>query len=631
MRSRVDAVAEIWNLSEAARVWMHSFDLRQMEGRPAWFGSTGHDGYAGVGQAIPRVVIHELGHSMWGAFPVDGRPELLAGASGPDGVNDVMRAYRADLEAFLTQPPDRFEPLRDRFRNMPDLTASPYPGLYHAGEADLIFMTGGNIQLVPPILRKYVVSFYGTHGIAGEEFSDWAGAVHWWLGLNAGDRALAGQVFGLQHFPLDRYEQLAPNHETKLPARLARVLAAEERQRLSDFAYHFDQVRANPTAFVDATGVDRGVRFWRRYVAEMRDLHAVRPDVLSTHQTATGRKLAGALSFYNDIEKLGTEQQVASFKAREDDPLISELAMLLRPAALQTLIKESEKAIAHDSRKDEALVLRIDGLRLALSSQGADDAGEVSDAAPARLLKQAGITAAADVKTLSAGVQMLTSKSTGNFKLDQPVDRAIYDVLDRLSYADPKGVMQVFRGSGLRLQPWIETHPQRAAATFRSDISAGAELISDVADVRTTDASLIHGLVMAAPDAAAGILVQLDAMAAESRDPARATIVPRALNAFAYDAYWADLRSGPSTDLAADAAFFSRLVWLKGGGWVHENTLAGMAMYRRAIIQGDLESEFAQRHSETLAKLSGLLPATDPASSLLAQLSAEAAGASPAH
>jgi hypothetical protein len=259
--------------------------------------------------------------------------------------------------------------------------------------------------------------------------------------------------------------------------------------------------------------------------------------------------------------------------------------------------------------------------------------GEVRAPEPHRMLNSAGVVETAGVAQLTAGVQRLTDHASGNFMIDQPVDRAVYDILDRISLSDPRGVMQVFANSSLRLQPWIETHPARAAATFRSDVSAAAMLIERSSDTRSTDATLLHVLIAADPRLAADILLELDGRAAgRDSNPAGAggsessTLVARTLNALAYDLYWSSLRAGPRADLQADAAFFSRLVEAKGVGWVERNSLAGMALYRRAIAMGKLEPEFASRHAETLARLSTLSRSTDPASSMLLRLAAHAAG-----
>ena len=76
VEARLEAYATLFNITPKGREVINALDVRRMEGRPAWFGSTGYWGFTGVGQARMGGLAHELGHSYWGAFPVTGRPEL---------------------------------------------------------------------------------------------------------------------------------------------------------------------------------------------------------------------------------------------------------------------------------------------------------------------------------------------------------------------------------------------------------------------------------------------------------------------------------------------------------------------------------------------------------------------------
>ncbi|MFW6175089.1 MAG: hypothetical protein ACOC5K_04850, partial [Chloroflexota bacterium] len=167
VRERIQAVQDIYGFTAQGEEWQDSYDFRQMPTQPAWFGSYGYQSWAGAGEAIPRSVIHELSHSFWGAFPVEGRPDLAPDYS-LEGDPPVLDAYREDLLAFMRQPPDRFEPLRDRFRGMPNLDDGSYPDLHHFGEAEFVNMTGGRLDLVPPILRKYYTDYLSRSGVGSE-------------------------------------------------------------------------------------------------------------------------------------------------------------------------------------------------------------------------------------------------------------------------------------------------------------------------------------------------------------------------------------------------------------------------------------------------------------------------------
>ena len=316
VRGRLAAVQDLWGFTPDGIDWQNSYDFRQMRGQPAWFGSTGANGWAGAGQAIPHSVVHELGHSYWGRFPVDGRPDLAPGTPGQDhaDIQRIVQAYRDDLLTFMRQPPDRFEPLRDRFRNLPNLDRGDLPDLAHFGEADLVYFTGGDLDLVPPILRKYYSSYLTTDGVAGD-LPDWAAALAWWFSLDADERDEAGQVFGLQHFPLDPYQNVSRLEDARISAEISFILEGEERQRLFDFADQFDEIKERRAALTDATGTDRGFNFWARYLRDIFDLHAAHPDVLASGSGARGQELGDTLDAYRELDPLPPAEQAARYRA----------------------------------------------------------------------------------------------------------------------------------------------------------------------------------------------------------------------------------------------------------------------------------------------------------------------------
>ena len=101
---------------------MRSLDVRQMRGEPGFFGSYGFQKWAGVGESKPIGVMHELGHSYWGGFPVTGFPDLTWNARPGHDLAPALERYHADILAFMKQPPDGFELFRQRLRNLPELS-----------------------------------------------------------------------------------------------------------------------------------------------------------------------------------------------------------------------------------------------------------------------------------------------------------------------------------------------------------------------------------------------------------------------------------------------------------------------------------------------------------------------------
>ncbi len=352
VRARVEALIDIWGFTEEGERWVKGYDLRQMVGEPGWFGSYGFEYWAGVGEAIPRTVLHELSHSYWGAFPIVDGVQLdwqPAGQEPSEGIQQL----KADLNEFLTQPTDRFEPLRDRFRNLPNLISGDYPDLYHFGEADLIYSAGGNLSLIPPILRKYFIQALSERGVGPQDdagLTDWGDAMGWFFGLSndttsspLSDRRIAEETFGLQHFPLSRYTDSEAIYReatiddeslTSVSPRVRAAVESEEKQRLVDFADQFQLIKSNHNEGSDFS-------FWRSYLSQMRGLHARYPNVLA-ETGLIGEELATALDGYIEMERFSPQEQVDWFGQNRETAFVSDFAVLLKPRAILGLFKDAD-------------------------------------------------------------------------------------------------------------------------------------------------------------------------------------------------------------------------------------------------------------------------------------------------
>ena len=128
---------------------------------PASSAATGSVSGPGVGEAKPIGVMHELGHSYWGGFPVIGRPELGWEKANGAEVAPALASYHQDILTFMAQPPDDYEFLRQRLRRLPEVSSENPEPLFHSLEADLPYTTGGDLGLVPPVLRRYWGHFLG--------------------------------------------------------------------------------------------------------------------------------------------------------------------------------------------------------------------------------------------------------------------------------------------------------------------------------------------------------------------------------------------------------------------------------------------------------------------------------------
>lgn len=224
VEERVDTVVALYQPTEAGEALLRSLDLRQMKGDPGFFGSYGFNQWAGVGEASPIGVMHELGHSYWGGFPVETRPDLSWDIGPDSGLSTAMKSYHRDILAFMAQPPDEFELLRQRLRNLPDISSENTEPVFHNLEADMVYNTAGSLNLVPPILRKYWSSF-----LPAGRFDDWYGAAGWFQSLSPDEVSATGKWLGFEHLDLRQYPLLDPaTPPEKMILTAQSVLATEE-------------------------------------------------------------------------------------------------------------------------------------------------------------------------------------------------------------------------------------------------------------------------------------------------------------------------------------------------------------------------------------------------------------------
>jgi hypothetical protein len=661
VKARLAAVQGIWGFTPAGVDWQNSYDLRQMRGQPAWFGSTGSAGWAGAGQAIPQSVLHELGHSYWGAFPVHGRDDLAPGSD----IENVLESYRDDLLAFMRQPPDRFEPLRDRFRNLPNLDRGGLPDLAHFGESELIYFAGGDLDLVPPILRKYYVSYLTGTGVAGDggDFGEWPEALAWWFALDDEERSEAGRVFGLQHFPLGPYLGIAHSEEADLSAAIVAILDVEERQRLTDFADQFDEIKERRSALTDAAGADRGFNFWARYLRDMFDLHYEHPEVLASHAGPRGRELGLTFDAYQELDPLPPVEQAERYRALTSTPAardIRDFAPLLKartllelfPAGgasdfggieaaasaytdeLRDLVTIADAALATGKADPQAAATEMSE-RLAGFSDG-ELAGRIDtvfgtmrDAEPEiarvviekipdtlllRLLAvrpsaaRAGeipperLLSAAGV-TSGASPELLIegiALLAGNSSGNFSIDAPSDD-----------GVYEVLDG-------FAETDPNLVLRVFRETdlrllpwVTAHAESAVAVlgADpVKSGELLFTFDGPEPTPERIVRQVAYLDAGTAVELmlvavDTGRGDVLTRTLNTIVYDAYWSGLGVGPSGRLESAAALLIALRDRVGEDRTAALVGGGVFDYLSGVAEGELEAEYRARHIQTLKAL----------------------------
>lgn len=659
MRDRVDAIAALFNVSPAGRGWLEGYDLRQMVGQPGWFGSFGYDSWAGVGQAIPQIVLHEISHSYYGAFQVSGRPELSWEPPSGNRPSPATEQYQKDLITFMSQPPDGYEPLRERFRNLPNLSRENDPDLFHNGEADLLYTTAGSLGLIPPILRKYFDQFLG-YG----EFQTWKEAITWYLGLSPEDKKAADSYIGITHLPLDRYLDLKPPEVTLLPERTKNLLDGEERQRLKDFAQQFDLIKSNEFGLVDAANVDGSFQFWRNYLGEMLQLHEKHPRVLA-EAGGQGPGLKEALDTFLRAEEMSLDQKIEFFRAGLEDPSLMDFSVLLPSGVLIELFGRGGDGLPLDSvggvvgefsrkltryarevdvtlatgredmgtgsrrledyleslsddqqEKDLNLIFELmrdtdrvtaknlmdrlsDGLIIRMLKNKASAVR--SDAvSPQRLLRALKITPQHSSNEIVEGLKTLLAETSGNFQIDAPFTSLAYRVITGVGTGDYRLGLAILGDSKVPLLDFVRASPEASVRILSSDLPQAAGLVANPHGYARSPQGILYGLIHVDPEFAARLVEQLEELGERG-------LVVESLAHFAYDA--ASLREIPglAISLEKDGLFLEKLLDDMSPEWLEARLRESVDLYRERVLQGESPDDFLDAYRDTAVSAASTL------------------------
>ena len=561
VEERVDAVVALYQPTRAGEALLRSLDLRQMEGDPGFFGSYGFSEWAGVGEASPIGVMHELGHSYWGGFPVEGRPDISWDIPTDGSLSTAMESYQRDILAFMALPPDEFELLRQQLRNLPDISSENTDPVLHNLEADMAYNTAGSLNLVPPVLRKYWNRF-----LPAGRFDDWYGAAGWFQSLSPDEVSTAGKWLGFEHLNLRQYPTLdpaTPPEEMLITAQA--VLATEEKERLRDLAYGFDLLIGDPQK-------EENFEFWRRYLRDKVTLYRAHPDYLAVLSISRAEQLASALKFLA-AEATGSPAQRAQLLAAQlaeepflvnflpavDNDVLVELfssgAVLPEGETFQATASFVERLKVLGAKVDSVLqTRRTDPPRGAaelenfISETGLDQNDDLrlffdlfrdsnrtvaknvtlalSDEAvrglmapvpfqlrtylePSELLPKPGITSAStDEQALRVGIAVLIEEPSGNYQVDEPFLEALYEVMAERAEDDALETARLILDSPFPLEGMILAQPKAAATIFRSDIEIALFLATNSDSFLAPPWRIIYRLIKADPILAAEVLAE---------------------------------------------------------------------------------------------------------------------------
>ena len=645
VKERLDAVIALYNITDAGADLLHSLDVRQMRGEPGFFGSYGFKGWAGVGEARPIGVMHELSHSYWGGFPVEGLTELGWDMNSGDELSPAMQRYHSDVLAFMSQPPDDYEVFRQRLRHLPGLSEENLEPLFHNAEADLIYNIGGNLALVPPVLRKYWSRF-----IHPGPFASWHNAVGWYQSLSSEDRTAANKYLGFEHLDLRQHRLSAPsNLGADLLSNRREILAQEERQRLYDLADQFDLLLGDPRN-------EENFEFWRGYLSDKLELHRRHPGYLESLNLPRAAQLAAALEFFAGLPGLSPAEQAQrlAHQLPEQPFLVSFLPVLDNRALLELFASGMPLPEGATLRATASFVQRLnrfggvvdqvldkgrespelgaaelegfldqtgfgpeDDLKLFFELfRDADSAAarevtlaldketirQLMEIAPFQLrtllppedlLGQLNITAEADDAHLKQGITLLVRESSGNFIVDEPYLSRMYQVMARRSMTDARGALSVIQGTPFPLEGFIQQEPSAAVSVLNSDLEASARLIRDSDPVLFPPARVIYRLIYADPALAARLTIALEGLGATD-------LVIESLAHFAYDKSRSERVSGLPISLERDGKFLESLPEQQGAEWLAQRLEETFTEFDGRASRGDISSDFLSQYYSTL-------------------------------
>ncbi len=623
---------------------LRSLDLRQMRSQPGFFGSYGFDGWAGIGEAKPVGVMHELMHSYWGGFPVIGRPELGWERQDGDNIAPALASYHRDILTFMAQPPDDYEMLRERLRNLPGVSGENARPLFHSLEADLPYSTGGDLGLTPPILHKYWECF-----LADGPFYTWERAAGWYRSLPHEQRTTANKFLGFQHFDLRQY---ANDMTYAMPdgplSAAAPKLAEEERQRLTDLAKHFDLLLGDPQ-------LEENFQFWRGYLRDKLALYLAHPAHLDSLGLTRARDIADALKFLSTLHgnptdralvlggRIPTQPFLVNFLPAVDNPTLLKLfandpalpsAPTLQATAsfvdrLQRFATVVDHILEEARESQESGVLALEdflaetGLEqkqdLRLFFDLFHDADPLAAHAvmatvsketvralmhpvpiqlrallpPAALLEKLDITVEASQADLRRGITLLVEEASGNYRIDAPFVERLYGVMAERAGGSSGETVRIFYNTPFPLEGMILRQPSAAAAALSGDLDLAVALVENSDTVTAPPARIIYRLIAADPELAATLLIAME------RRGQRA-LVAESLAYLAYDKTRSERFPQLPISVPQDGVFLDLLLQQQGAEWLQARLREVVALYRQRTADGEVAPDFLIRYRETL-------------------------------
>ena len=644
VRDRVNAAMLLYGITSEGAAALRTLDVRWMQDQPGFFGSYGYKSWAGVGEAKPATVMHELSHSYWGLFPITGFADLSWDASRSGEIPPALQKYHQDVLLFMAQPPDPFEPLRARLRNLPRLSAESVEPLIHTIEADAIYNTGGDLNLIPPVLRKYWHRL-----LAPGPFGSWHEAIGWYESLDPQEKRTVDTYLGFQHLDLREYGVAGTEGDGALFLGIMETVVGEETQRLRDFVEVFDLLLGVPETKED-------FNFWRRYLRDKIELHRRHPGLVAALDLPRSADMVRALDFLAGLDVGGAEEKaLAVVPQMEEHPFLVHflpaldnrtLLVLFSSDALPTegatlkgtaafveslqaftphvdrIVQAAEEDISLGTRELERYLNSVDfeekremelffeifegsGETLARRIVGALDDSTLRRLIvsvpvklrallePPRFLEFLDVTSRASLAEMGRGITDMVEHPSGNYIIDEPFLDAMYSVVAARARANPRDMLEVLVASPFPMERFIRTHPAEAVEILSSDVDTALDLVRAGDPVLFSPARFLYRVAHADPEFAADLVARLD-----PEDDGE--LVVETLAQFAYDFDRQDAFPQQPISIDLDSRFFAAVLDRLGHDVLESRLKEIVELYSRRISAGESPEDFLAAYERTL-------------------------------
>ena len=366
-------------------------------------------------------------------------------------------------------------------------------------------------------------------------------------------KSLANRFLGFEHFDLRQYTSLQPSAVRGVEPLAEELVRQEERQRLRDMISQFDLL-------LEDSGGSKNFKFWRGYLGDKLTQHRNHPGFIASLNQPRAKEISAALDFLAELEGKDTQEKahlvmeeldkqpslVYFLPALDNGTLlaISQAGVDIPPEAtlrgltefiellkvftplVDRIIEEGKASTDSGAQELTKFLSRVDFDEKAdldlffnlLRDADRDTATRVVAALedsllrsllepiPARLrflltlerlLESLNINSEAPPKQLAQGITDMVVNTSGNFRIDEPFQDEMYQVVAARDAKDPIETLRIIRDSTFPIERFVLVHPKEASLILGADVDVTADLVEDSDPVFFPPARFVYRLIAA--------------------------------------------------------------------------------------------------------------------------------------